>query len=178
MTETVAKNGLRTLAIVTSVMLVALALCFGAGALVVYRFSESIDGNWSSAPVSSAKARDLFGIEVLPKVVLQTQQREGGFQDSFYDALVQVPLGSGEAFLEDNHLARDPEALGSFPGAVDQFEQRIRDLAAPKGELRVVPLTGVREAHLADGGSVVEYRNVLLLEFDDQLWVALVAFDT
>ena len=128
-------------------------------------------------PASAVRlARDLFGLDALPTEVLQTQQREGGFQDAFFDALLRIPKGSEEAFLNANGLERDAQENGTAP--VDQFEARIRAIASPKGPMRVTPLTGVRNAHLSDGGSLAEYRNASLLEFDDQLWLALEAFDT
>lgn len=166
---------LKAVAVISGVMGLLLAMCFGAGWLVVRHFDEAIGGEWSTLPLPERTARDVFGIEHLPPVVLQTQRREGGFQDAIYDALLRVTPESAEAFVAANGL--EP-ATESYSGSVDQFEVRIRQIASPKGAMRVTPLTGLREAHLSDGGSIVEYRNAALLHFDDQTWVALEAFDT
>ncbi len=169
-------KGLRVAAIVLGAMTVLTAVCSGAGWLLVRHFDEAIGGAWSTEPVSVTKARDLFGLDALPAEVLQTQQREGGFQDSFFDALLRIPKGSEEVFLKANGLERDTPEHSTAP--VDQFEARIRAIASPKGAMRVTPLMGVRDAHLSDGGTLAEFRNASLLEFDDQLWLALEAFDT
>jgi hypothetical protein len=166
----------KPVAIVLGVMLALLGLCFGAGALVVNRLDTALEGHWSTKPLSATLARDVFGIDRLPTEVLRTQSREGGFQDAIYDALLQIPMGSEAGFLDANGLERDENA--SMTGSFEEFEARIRELAHPNGAMHVTPLSGMRNAHLSDGGSIVEYRNASLLQFDDQLWVALEAFDT
>ncbi len=165
----------KAVAVITGVMALLLVLCFAAGWVVVRHFDEAIGGEWSTLPLPERTARDVFGIEHLPPVVLQTQRREGGFQDAMYDALLRVTPESAEAFVAANGLERASE---SYSGSVDQFEVRIRESTSPKGVMRVTPLTGARQARLSDGGAVTEYRNAALLEFDDQTWVALEAFDT
>lgn len=166
---------LRVLVVVLLAMTTVAALCIGAGRFVIFKLESNIRGEWSADPVSPSKARDVFGIEHLPAQVLQTQQREGGFHEKFFEALLRIAPGSEAAFLAQNGLGREETEPTS--GAADQFEARIRAVASPKGEMRVTPLAGVRRALLADGGAIDEYRHALLLEFDDQLWLALEVFD-
>lgn len=178
MAEEKKRSGLTVLAVMAAFVALSSALCLAGGVYVLSRFDAAYTGEWVDEPLTATRARDIFGLEALPKVVLKTQQKESGAQDPFFDALLQIPPADEAAFLRSNGLSRDAQPLGPFAGSIDEYEARIREVAAPTGSMKVVPLAGVREAHLADGGSVVEYRNVVLLEFSDQLWVACVAFDT
>lgn len=163
-----------------TIVLVILGLCgFGcvgtvAIAYVMLRAVDDFGGSteWSESAVAERELPAVFGVR-LPVKPLRYQSRAMGFQDGYYEVLVQLPPGAAEDFLTLNKLKRGAEEVVD-PDVMDQL--RVFDPTAPV-TLRATTLE-LPEALKADGGSWQLHRSGQLLEAPGVLWLHLVAFET
>lgn len=128
-------------------------------------------GEWSEDAVAERELPSTFGVR-LPVKPLRYQSRQMGFQDAYFEVLVQLPPGAAEPFLSSNHLTRGAEEPID-PDVVDQL--RALDPALPALTATTVELP---EAMKADGGTWPLHRRAELLEAPGVLWVHLTAFET
>ncbi len=150
--------------------------CLGTGALVWVLTSAvssfGATGEWSPDAVPERDLPTLFGVR-LPSRPLHYDSRQLGFQDSYYEVLVQLPPGGAPAFLSSNHLARGAEQEIAEPDVVDRM--RVLEPTTPS-------LTGTKlelPASVTPDGGVWLHRNAVLLEGTGGVtWVHLTAFDT
>ncbi|MDP1826491.1 MAG: hypothetical protein Q8L48_24695 [Archangium sp.] len=162
-----------------TVLLVVLGL-FGFGFLatgllvvVLVRAAEGFGGSneWTEDAVAERELPAVYGVR-LPVKPLRYQSRQLGFQDAYFEVLVQLPPGAADAFLDSNHLARGAEV----PLDADVLDAvRALDPATPALKSFTVEL---REALKVDGGSWQLHRSGELLEGPGVLWVHLTAFET
>jgi hypothetical protein len=163
-----------------TILLVILGLC-GFGCLgtsvVAYLMLRAVDDfggstEWSDSAVAERDLPSVFGVR-LPVKPLRYQSRAMGFQDGYYEVLVQLPPSAAEDFLTQNKLKRGEEEVVD-PDVMDQL--RLFDPAAP------VMLKATRlelpEALKADGGTWNLNRSGELLEAPGVCWLHLVAFET
>ncbi len=166
-----------------TVVLVLAALagvgCLVAGgvtfALVSAAASFGGTGEWSADAVPERELPALFGVR-LPVKPLHYEGRQMGFQDAYFEVLVQLPPGTAERFLSSNHLVRGAaqEPAGSIdPDLVD----RLKVLEPTTPPLEVTPLE-LPQATLPDGGTWVLHRSGELLEAPGVVWLHLTAFET
>ena len=128
-------------------------------------------GEWSEDAVAERELPSTFGVR-LPVKPLRYQSRQLGFQDAYFEVLVQLPPTAAEPFLAGNHLERGAvEPID--PDLVDQL--RALDPAVPA--LRSTSLE-LPEAMKPDGGTWNLHRSGELLEAPGVLWLHLVAFET
>lgn len=162
-----------------TVLLVLLGLfgfgCLGASVISVLlvRAVDDFGGSteWSEDALPERELPAVFGVR-LPVKPLRYQSRSMGFQDSFFEVLVQLPPGAAEAFLSANHLGRGAEAVMD-PDVVDQL--RALDPATPALKATAIDLP---EAVRRDGGSWPLHRSGELLEGPGVVWLHLTAFET
>lgn len=150
--------------------------CLGSGvvALLLVRAVDGFGGNteWSENALPERELPALFGVR-LPVKPLRYQSRSLGFQDAYYEVLVQLPPGAAESFLSTNHLVRGEEAPID-PDVMDQL--RVLDPTTP-AVLKATTLE-LPEATRIDGGTWNLNRSGELLEGSGVLWVHLTAFET
>ena len=161
------------------VLLVVLGLvglgCLGTGA-ITWLMLRAMDGftgttQWNEDAVPERELPAIFGVH-LPVKPLRYQSRSLGFQDQYFEVLLQLPPGAGEAFLTRNHLVRGPERALD----VDVADQvRVLEPATPPLKATTLELP---EAQRADGGVFGFHRSGELLEAPGVLWVHLIAFET
>lgn len=162
-----------------TVLLVVLGLfgfgCLGASALTavfVYAVEGfGASGEWGDDALPERELPAVFGVR-LPVKPLRYQSRSMGFQDAYFEVLVQLPPGAAETFLSTNKLvrgAREP----IDPDVLDQL--RALDPAVPALEASTLALP---EALKADGGPWQLHRGGELLEGPGAVWVHLTAFET
>lgn len=163
----------RTVVLVLAGLFVFGTLGAGVVALALVHAVSGLGGSgeWSEDALAERELPAVFGVR-LPVKPLRYQSRQLGFQDAFFEVLVQLPPGAAEAFLKRNHLARgpkepiDPEVLEAL---------RALDPATPALEATPVALP---EALKPDGGSWMLHRSGELLEAPGVVWVHLTAFET
>jgi hypothetical protein len=164
-----------------TVLLVVLGLCLfgclGAGGLM-WLFASAASsfggsGEWSADAVPERELPALFALR-LPVKPLHYEGRQLGFQDAYFEVLVQLPPGSAEAFLSSNKLTRGP-----VKEVVDvDVSERIRALEPSTPALEATPLV-LPDATRADGGTFGLTRGAVLLEgAGGETWVHLTAFET
>ena len=164
----------------TRTVLLVVAGLFGFGCLgsaaVVAVLTHALGtlggtGEWNEDAVAERELPSTFGVR-LPVKPLRYQSRQLGFQDAYFEVLVQLPPAAAETFLSSNHLVRGAvEPID--PDLVDQL--RTLDPAVPA--LRSTTLE-LPEAMKADGGTWNLHRSGELLEAPGVLWLHLVAFET
>lgn len=163
-----------------TVLLVVLGLfgfgCLGTTVIAGLFLSATSDflggsNEWSEDALAERELPAVFGVR-LPVRPLSYQSRAMGFQDSYFEVLVQLPPGSAEAFLGANHLTRGAEGPID-PDVVDQL--KLLDPATPALKATTLALP---EAVKLDGGSWNLQRSGELLEAPGVLWVHLTAFET
>lgn len=126
---------------------------------------------WSADAVAERELPALLGVR-LPVKPLRYQSRQMGFQDAYFEVLVQLPPGAAETFLSSNHLARGLKG----PLDLDLMDQlRLLEPSTPVLESTSFELP---EAVKLDGGSWQLHRSGELLEGAGVLWVHLTAFET
>ena len=150
--------------------------CVGASAVafLLLRAVDDFGGSteWSESAVAERELPSVFGVR-LPTRPLRYQSRSMGFQDGYYEVLVQLPPEAAEAFLTVNKLKRGDEEVVD-PDVLDSI--RLFDPTAPvtfKATVLELP-----EALKADGGSWNLHRSGELLEAPGACWLHLVAFET
>ena len=162
-----------------TVLLVVLGLvvfgCLGTAsvtALLVHAVgSFGGTSEWTSDAVAERELPALFGVR-LPVKPLRYQGRQMGFQDAYFEVLVQLPPGAAAAFLSSNHLARGAKG----PIDLDLMDQlRMLEPSTPALESSSFELS---EAVKLDGGPWRLHRSGELLEGPGVLWVHLTAFET
>ena len=162
-----------------TVLLVLFGLCgfgfLGAGAVAML-LVRAVDGfggstEWSESALPEREMPAVFGVR-LPVKPLRYQSRSMGFQDGYYEVLVQLPPSAAEAFLSTNHLVRGAEAVID-PDVIDQLHAIDPTTPLLKATQMQLP-----EALKADGGSWHLTRSGELLEAPGVLWVHLTAFET
>lgn len=163
-----------------TILLVILGLaavgCIGSSVIAFFmlRAVDDFAGSteWSESAVAERDLPAIFGVR-LPTKPLRYQSRAMGFQDGYYEVLVQLPPEAAEPFLTLNKLKRGDEEVVDLD-VMDQL--RILDPRSPvtmKGTVIELP-----EALKADGGSWQLNRSGELLEAPGVLWIHLVAFET
>jgi hypothetical protein len=162
-----------------TVLLVVTGL-FGFGCLftglltaLLVRAADGFGGSqeWTEDAVAERELPALFGVR-LPVKPLRYQSRQLGFQDAYFEVLVQLPPGAAEDFFATNHLVRGPEdpADADVLDAIRSLEPATPALKSFRFELP--------EALKRDGGSWQLHRSGQLLEGEGVLWVHLTAFET
>jgi hypothetical protein len=150
--------------------------CMGTSAIAFFmlRAVDDFGGSdkWSESAVAERDLPAVFGVK-LPSKPIRYQSRSMGFQDGFYEVLVQLPPDSADAFLTLNKLKRGDEEVVD-PDVLDQI--RIFDPTAPV-TLKATTIE-LPQALKADGGSWQLNRSGQLLEAPGVLWIHLVAFET
>jgi hypothetical protein len=149
------------------------ALGAGAVALVLVGALGGLGGStdWSESALPERELPSVFGVR-LPVKPLRYQGRSLGFQDGYFEVLVQLPAGAAEVFLSSNKLIRGEKAVMD-PDVIEQL--RTIDQTTPALEATRVELP---EALKADGGVFNLTRSGELLEAPGVLWVHLTAFET
>ena len=128
-------------------------------------------GEWTEDGLPERELPATFGVR-LPVKPLRYRGRSLGFQDAYFEVLVQLPPDAAEPFLISNHLVRGARE----PIDPDVLEQvRAFEPNAPTLESTLLELP---EALKADGGSWNLHRSGELLEGKGALWVHLTAFET
>jgi hypothetical protein len=149
--------------------------CLGSGvvALLLVRAVDSFGGSteWSESALPERELPPVFGVR-LPVKPLHYQSRSLGFQDAYFEVLVQLPPDAAEAFLKVNHLVRGDEDVID-PDVIDQVRQLEPTTPALKATTLQLP-----EALKVDGGTWNLKRSGELLEAPGVLWVHLTAFET
>ena len=162
-----------------TVILVVLGL-FGCGALATALLAavmvQAVAGfggssEWSEDALAERELPAVFGVR-LPVKPLRYQSRSLGFQDAYFEVLVQLPPSAAEPFLSTNHLVRGTEDTMD-PDLIDQL--RAFDPATPMLKATTLQLP---EAMKADGGSYQLHRSGELIEGQGVLWVHLTAFES
>ena len=150
--------------------------CIGTSVIAFFmlRAVDDFGGSdkWSESAVAERDLPAVFGVK-LPSKPMRYESRSMGFQDGFYEVLVQLPPEAAEAFLSLNKLKRGDEEVVD-PDVFDQI--RIFDPTSPvtlKATTFELP-----PALKADGGSWQLNRSGRLLEAPGVLWIHLVAFET
>ncbi len=162
-----------------TVLLVLLGL-FGFGALgasvisfFLVRAVDELGGSaeWSEDALPERELPAVFGVR-LPVKPLRYQSRSMGFQDAFFEVLVQMPPDAAEAFLSTNHLTRGAEAVMDAD-VVDQLNALDPSTPGLKATTLELP-----EAVRRDGGTWPLHRSGELLEAPGVLWLHFTAFET
>lgn len=162
-----------------TVLLVVVGLfgfgCLATGLLtaLLVRAADGFGGSneWSEDAVAERELPAVYGVR-LPVRPLRYQSRQLGFQDAYFEVLVQLPPGAAETFLGSNHLVRGAEE----PLDADVLDAlRTLDPATPVLKSFTLELP---EALKVDGGSWQLHRSGQLLEGPGVLWVHLTAFET
>lgn len=162
-----------------TVLLVLLGLfgfgCLGTSVISFFlvRAVDDLGGSseWSEDALPERELPAVFGVRLKVKP-LRYQSRSMGFQDDFFEVLVQLPPDAAEAFLSTNRLTRGPEAVMD-PDVVDQL--RAFDPMTPSLKATTLELP---EAVRRDGGSWPLHRSGELLEAPGVTWLHLTAFET
>lgn len=145
----------------------------GVVALLLLRAVDGLGGGgeWSEDALPERELPATFGVR-LPLQPLRYQSRQLGFQEAYFEVLVQLPPGSAPAFLGSNHLTRGAEE------PIDpEVQEQVRGLEPTTPALRATPVE-LPAALKPDGGSWNLSRSGELLEAPGVLWVHLVAFET
>ncbi len=162
-----------------TVLLVLLGL-FGFGCLgtsvIAFVLVSAVDDfggstEWSEDALPERELPAVFGVR-LPVKPLRYQSRSMGFQDAFFEVLVQLPPDAAETFLSANHLSRGAEVVMD-PDVVDQLHALDPSTPALKATTIELP-----EAVRRDGGSWPLHRSGELLEAQGVLWLHFTAFET
>lgn len=128
-------------------------------------------GEWSEDGLPERELPATFGVR-LPVKPLRYQSRSMGFQDAYYEVLVQLPPDGAESFLISNHLERGAkEAID--PDVLEQV--RALEPNAPTLESTLLALPAALKA---DGGTWNLNRSGELLEGNGAVWIHLTAFET
>ncbi len=144
----------------------------GLAALMIYGVGEfSGSSAWCENALAERELPAVFGVR-LPVKPLRYQSRSLGFQDAYFEVLVQLPPGAAELFLSTNHLVRGEEDTID-PDLIDQLHGL--DPTTPQLKATTVQLP---EAMKADGGSWQLHRGGELLEAPGVLWIHLTAFES
>lgn len=163
----------RTVLLVLAGLFVFGTLGAGVVALALVHAVSGLGGSgeWSEDALAERELPAVFGVR-LPVKPLRYQSRQLGFQDAYFEVLVQLPPGAAEAFLGSNHLTRGPRETIE-PEVLEAL--RALDPATPTLEATPVALP---EALKPDGGSWMLHRSGELLEAPGVVWVHLTAFET
>lgn len=151
--------------------------CLGTAALVALLVTSTTpllgsDGAWGPDAVPERELKRVFGCQ-LPAKPVHYSSRQLGFQDAFFEVVVQLPSGSAEAFLSSNGLSRGPAAV------LDDEVRTLIDATVPGSPALDAVQLQLPEAFTADGGPLNLHRNGELLEGPGgETWVHLVAFET
>jgi hypothetical protein len=163
-----------------TVLLVLAALglvgCLVAGgAMAVFAFAvEGLGPSeaWSEDAVPERELPTVFGVRLPMKPVRYTS-RQLGFQDAFFEVMVELPPGSAAAFLAANGLTRGVGA----PLKPEVGE--VLDTLAPGHPVMTASELALPEATLPDGGAWLLHRSAELLEGPGgEVWVHLEAFES
>lgn len=166
-----------TKTVLLAVLGLALLGCLGAGALAWFFVSaaSSFGGNseWSENAVAERDLFQLFRVR-LPVKPLHYESRQLGFQDAYFEVLVQLPNGSAETFLSSNQLRRSDTKQ---PVDLD-LSERIRVLEPTTPALEATEFE-LRDDWTSDGGVVTLHRSGELIEGAGGIvWIHLTAFET
>ncbi|MBL8914596.1 MAG: hypothetical protein JNM17_28085 [Archangium sp.] len=165
----------RTVLIVV-VALFAVGTCITGGIMVaLVSFADGLGGDqkWSSTAIAERDMPAVFGCK-LPVAPLQYTSRAFGFQDGFWEVIVQLPPGAAPAFLGANKLKR-----GTTKPIDADVDLVIRDLVPATPTLTATELEDLPPALLPDGGTWILHRSGELLEAPTgEVWIHLQAFET
>lgn len=165
----------RTVVMVIAALAVLGCLATGGLMFAFISFADGLGGDeqWSAHAIPERDLPQVFGCR-LPVAPLQYSSRAFGFQDGFWEVVVQLPPGSASAFLGANKLSRGtPAPLDADLDAV------IRALVPSTPALTATELEGLPPALLPDGGTWILNRSGELLEGPGgEVWVHLQAFET
>jgi|APLak6261675434_1056106.scaffolds.fasta_scaffold00433_4 hypothetical protein len=166
-----------TKTVLWAVLGLALLGCLGAGALAWFfvNAASSFGGSseWSENAVPERDLFRLFQVR-LPVKPLHYESRQLGFQDAYFEVLVQLPNGSAEAFLSSNQLRRSDTKQ---PVDLD-LSERIRVLEPTTPALEATEFE-LRDDWTSDGGVVTLHRSGELIEGAGGIvWIHLTAFET
>ncbi|MFT3713494.1 MAG: hypothetical protein QM817_38040 [Archangium sp.] len=164
----------RTVLLVVAALTVIGCLVTGGIMVAFVSFADSFGGDdkWKPDAIAERDLPAIYGCR-LPVKPLQYTSRAFGFQDGFYEVIVQLPPGSAAAFLGANKLERG--ATKAIDADVDAV---IRGLVPSTPTLTATELT-LHETPLPDGGTWLLNRSGELLEAPTgEVWVHLQAFET
>lgn len=163
-----------------TVLLVVAALgvagCVVAGGAMAL-FMSVIDGfagdqSWSADALPERELPTVFGVR-LPVKPLRYTSRQLGFQDAFFEVLVELPPGSAETFLGVNHLSRGASA------PVSAELKALLEAQAPGLPTFTSTSLELPETVFPDGGQWLLHRSGELLEGPGgEVWLYLQAFET
>ena len=126
---------------------------------------------WTEDGLPERELPATFGVR-LPVKPLRYRSRSMGFQDAYYEVLVQLPPNAAEPFLSTNHLVR-----GAKEAIDPDVQEQVRALDSNAPPLESTPLE-LPEALKADGGTWNLNRSGELLEGSGAVWIHLTAFET
>lgn len=164
----------RTVLLVIAALTVIGCLVTGGIMFAVVSFADGLGGTdaWSEKAIPERDLPQLFGVR-LPSAPLQYSSRAFGFQDGFWEVVVQLPPGSAEAFLGSNKLTR-----GETRPVDADLDKIIKDLVPATPALTATELE-LPPALLPDGGTWILHRSGELLEAPTgEVWLHLQAFET
>lgn len=165
----------KTVAVVVLLVVIGV-MALGAGGLwyVGARLTRFVtEPKWGLEAVPRRDVFRVFGVR-LPAGAGELVSRSSGFQTPFLEALVRLPDGGEEAFLEMNRLWVSAEPPEPNPDAEDEL------LVLVPGAQRLTPvgLEGLVDLTTGDGGFVSLYRHAVLFTVDGAKWLYLVAAGT
>lgn len=164
----------RTVLIVIVALFVVGTCVTGGLMLALFSFTDGLGGDdkWSSTAIAERDLPAVFGCK-LPVAPMQYTSRAFGFQDGFWEVVVQLPPGSAPAFLGANKLTR-----GTTKPIDPDIDLVIRELVPKTPTLTATELE-LPPALLPDGGTWILNRSGELLEAPTgEVWVHLQAFET
>lgn len=128
------------------------------------------DGQWNSFSIPQSTAPSMFGVTI-PSGVMHYEVREQGFQDAMYEAVMELPPGTAEQFLEANHLERD--GVGHVPDDV------LKEIRVSAGAVTLTQTALEVPEPDQDAGTAIDGRSAVLLEGEGGVvWLYLQAFET
>lgn len=164
----------KTVAVVLLVVIAVVALFAGGLLYVGARLTHFVtEPKWGPEAVPRRDVFRVFGVR-LPPGAGELVSRSSGFQAPFLEALVRLPDGGDEAFLEANRLRVSAEPPEPNPDAEDE----LLALVPEARHLTSVGLEGLVDLATGDGGFVSLYRHAVLFTVDGAKWLYLVAAGT
>ncbi len=168
------KRETRTVVLVLAALAVIGCVVAGGAMAAFVVAVDGLGGNdaWSEDALPERQLPPVFGVRLPVKPVRYTS-RQFGFQDAFFEVLVELPPGSASVFLGANGLTRGPTAVMG-----DEVLEVLESMWPGHPPLTATELT-LPDAMLPDGGGWTLNRRAELLEGPGgEVWVHLQAFET
>lgn len=153
------------------VVFVFLAVTAGVAGLAWVVLSTGHSSRWNDDALTPAEAVSVFDVALPPTTLAWRSRTQGGLQTWSFEVLTRLRPEDKAWFVGTNRLmpSLQGEHLTAAGALNEDVEREVRRVGAPRGQPRLTRFELPRRDTLE--------RWLVLIEYDDQLWVWLDSMD-